>query len=296
MTTLAQVVERTRARLGGNATTASTYLTQPVTATDLTIPLESPAGFSRGLAEIGFELIRVDSVDNVARHLHTPPYGRGYRATTAAAHAAGDEVLFAPTWPAAVIAEEINGVITSLYPDLYVVRYHETTVPANRNEPLDLPATAVGVIGVWVEVRGLTDVWVPEDRWRYDPDSTTDDRPLRIGGYPMPGTAVRIAYAEAPGLFDLSNPSADFETVTGFPERIADLLALGVAARMAPFLELSRLPVAGAEAKADAQAKPPGAAASLARLLNAEYRQRVEDERRVLHKAHPIRVHRTGVR
>lgn len=294
MTTLAQVVERTRARLNGDRTTASSYLTQPIDESALTIPLESTAGFSRGIAEVGFELVRVDSIDSTSRALKVPPYGRGYRATAASAHPAGTEVLWAPTYPAAVIADELNGVIGSLYPDLYVVRTHTTEVPA-RPQPVDVPAEATGIIGVWVrdEVR---DMWLPEDRWRYDPDSTDDGRTLLVGGHHRPGTRVRIVYSTAPGLFDVTHPDADFEETTGYPERVVDILALGVAARLAPYLDLTRLPASSAEARADGQSKPVGVASTLSRLLNQEFRRRVDDEVRALHRAHPIRVHRTGVR
>lgn len=295
MTTLGQLVEKVRHRLGGPNTSASALLESAVTAADTTMQLDQIAGFSRGIAELNLELVRIGGVDATSRSLTIPPYGRGYRASTAAAHPAGTEVLFNPTWPRSLVADEINGVLHELYPDLYAVRYHETAIPNDWREPIDLPAGTIGVISVYTGDSSLPDVWMPEDRWRFDPDSTSDDRPLRVGGSHRAGTPVRVTYATRPGTFDMSAPdvlSQEFTTVTGLSERVADLIALGVASRLTPFLEVNRLPESGAEARADAQSKPAGQAATTARLLYSEFRARVDAERRVLNKEHPIRVHR----
>lgn len=295
MTTLGHLVEKVRHRLGGPNTSASASLEAAVSATDLTFTLDDASGFSRGIAEVGLELVRIGSVDPASRTLTIPAWGRGYRATIARAHALGSEVVFNPTWPKGLVADEINGVLHEVYPDLYAVRHHETTMPTDPREPLDLPDGTIGVIAVHYADPSLPDVWVPEDRWRFDPDSTDDDRPLRVGGHHRPGTPIRVTYAKRPGVFDLSASDVltlDFGDVTGLDDRVADIIALGVASRLTPFLEVNRLPQAGAEARADAQSKPAGQAATTARLLYSEFRARVEQERRVLNKEHPIRVHR----
>lgn len=297
MSTLSQLIERTKQRLGSGDTSASSLLQNAVDATDLTFQLDTTTGFSRGVAEIGLELVRVAECDVAARTLRIPPYGRGYMASTAQAHPAGAEVLFNPAWKSRVVADELNSVIRSLYPDLYEVAVHETTVPSDRFLPIDLPAGTIGVISVWLGDPVRPGSWVQENRWAFNPDSTDSDTPLRIGGHPKPGWTVRVVYAKAPGTFDLSDPGvldADFTTVTGLPERLEDLLALGVAARLTPFIEVARLPATSAEARADAQSKPAGQAATIARVLAAEFRARVEQEVRVLHKEHPIKVHRAG--
>lgn len=295
MSTLGQLVERVRSRLGGTGLTTSAMLMTAVGADDETFTLDSIDGFSQGLAEVGLELVRVRRVDPAARSLTIPPYGRGYRGTTAAAHEAGAEVIFNPTWPFGVVAEEVNGVLHELYPTLYAVRVHETVMPSDPRNPIDVPESAIGVVSVFVGDVSLVGVWHQEDRWSFNQDSTSQGRPLRVGGSHRVGTPVRVVYAERPGTFDLSaeNPlEADFEETTGLPERVSDLLALGVASRLTPFLEVSRLPHTGAEARADAQTKPAGQAATTARLLYSEFQARVEQERQALNREHPIRVHR----
>lgn len=295
MTTLGQLVERVRHRLGGGYSSATASLESAVTAADTEIKLTDVAGFSRGVAEIGLELIRVNGVNAASRTLNVPAWGRGYRGTRATSHEAGAEVQFDPTWPRPVVAEEINGVLHEIYPDLYAVRTHETAIPSDRGLPIDIPAGAIGVIRVYVGDVVRPDVWHPEDRWGFDPDSSTIGRPLRLGGLHRPGTLVRVVYAVRPGVFDLTAADVlthDFAEVTGLHERVADIVALGVASRMAPFLDVNRLAETGAEARADAPNKPVGQATSTARLLYSEFRARVEQERRVLNAEHPIRVHR----
>lgn len=297
MSTLAQIVERVKVRLGGASTTASAVLQNSITASDLTVQLDTTQGFSRGVAQIGFELVRVADIDQAARTLKIPEYGRGYQGTTAQAHTAGAEVLFNPTWRSAVVAEEINGVLSQVYPSIYGVETFETTFPADRRRPVEIPAEAIGVISVFIGDPSLPGVWIEETRWGFNPDGVGGgDRHLWVGGNWRPAWPLRVVYATRPGLFDLSDPASlgsQFEAVTGLDPRFEDLLALGVAARLAPFLEVARLPHAGAEARADAQVKPPGHATSTARYLQQQFEARLEQEQRALHKEHPIRVHRT---
>lgn len=298
MSTLSQLIERVKARLGGPTTGSSAVLQNAIGESDLLVSLDSVAGFSRGVAQIGLELVRVAEVDTAARTLKIPAFGRGYQGTLPAAHEAGSEVLFNPTWRSSVIAEEINGVLTQIYPSIYGVRTFETTFPADRRRPVDIPAEATGVISVYVADPSLPNVWHLEPRWGFFPDGTDpgEDAHLWVGGNWRPAWPVRVVYATAPGVFDLSDPASlaeDFEDVTGLPRRLEDLLALGVAARLAPFLEVSRLPNASAEAQANQQTKPPGHATSTARYFAQQFQARLEQEQRALHREHPIRIHRT---
>lgn len=295
MATLAQIVERIRHRLSGNVTPTSAVLVSTISETDLTLQVDDAMGFSRGVIEVGFELMRVNAVDSTTKTLKVAPYGRGYKATVADSHTEGSEVTASPLWPNALLAEEVNGVLTELYPEIYAVRTVETTFPNDARLPVTMPVGAIGVISVWVGDTTTPGAWLQEDRWSFNPDASSTNLTLRVGGHWTPGNPIRVVYAARPGLFDTSTVAAlsqSFETVTGLPERCADLLALGVASRLTPFLEVSRLPVAGAEARADAETRPSGSAATTARLLYSEFRARVEQEKAVLAKEHPIRVHR----
>lgn len=292
--TLGELVGQVRHKLSGVGAIedASAELALPINATDKTITLDDAQGFSRGVCEIDFEQLRIKMVDESAKTLTLPTYGRGYKGTLPIAHAQGTEVIFNPLWPKGTIAREINGVLHELYPDLYAVRVLTTTVPQN-GLPVVLPATAVGVISVWLGEDGS---WLQNQWWDFQPDSNPDGRGLLLG-YGRYGQGLRVVYAERPGAFALNSTApqgADFTTATGLDERVADLVALGVAARLAPFLPLARLVVAGAEARADGAAKPVDSLNSSAKLLYSEFRARVQAEKDALVREHPIRLHKVG--
>ena len=294
MATLAQLVEKVKNRLGGNTTTVSAALTESATAGALSLSLDDATGFSRGLVEVDHELMRVNAVNLTTGSLTIPAYGRGYKGTAPAVHAAGAEVRFNPPWPNAVIAGELNGVIRSLFPMLYGVKVHETTFPTDRRRAIDVPTDAIGIVSVWITDASLPDDWVLENRWAFNPDSSDVGRPLRVGGRWGPADPVRVVYATRPTEFDLTTPAQEFEAATGLPERLEELVVLGVTARLAPYLDINRLQSLSAEARMDPQARPVGQATVTGRMLRQEYEALLDRERQALNREHPIKVHRTG--
>lgn len=303
MPNLGELVEWTRHNLSGFDTSreAVSALSAAVAADDTTIPVEDVGGngqgvvASRGIAEIGFELVRVKTVDPSTNSCLLYPFGRGYRGTVKAAHEAGEEVRFNPAFPASTVAREINGVLAEIYPTLYAVKAHETAFPASGGA-ISLPVDCKGVIGVYVADDVNTGQWVAENRWRWMPDSTSTTYSLRVGGQYRPGHGVRVVYAARPEAFDLGGSlTQDFTTVTGLDARLADLIQLGVACRMAPFFDMAKLPFLAAAPRNAGEAKAPGTGGNATRLLNALFKQRLDQEAMVLAKEHPIRVHRAGV-
>lgn len=288
--TLAKIIGDVRHRLAGAGAYTDTVseLAQPVSPTDLTLSLDSAAFTARaGIYEIGLEKVRVKSTDTATATLTLFAFGRGYDGTTPAAHAAGAEVVHNPLFAASTVAAEVNGVLHELYPSLYAVRQFEAAYTLTG---FTIPAGATGVIAVYRQGAGASG-WNRLDQWRFDPDSGNGLWVKHVEA----GETVRVVYAARPGVFDLTDPGAvdgDFATVTGLEDRHADLLALGVAYRLAPFTDMARLGATGAEARADGQSKPPGGGAAAGRLLLAEFTQRVQQEAAVLAKEHPIRTHR----
>lgn len=290
MPTLAKVISDVRHRLAGAGayTDMVSELREAISASALTIPVDAAFnGAAGGVYEIGLEKVRVKAVDETTSTLTAFSFGRGYDGTLAAAHAAGSEVVHAPVFPASTVASEVNGVLHELYPSLYAVRQYEAAyTPAG----FTIPAGGVGVIAVYRQGAGATG-WHRLDQWRFDPDSGNGLWVKHVGA----GETVRVVYATRPGVFDLSSGSVlagDFSAVTGLDDRVADVIALGVAYRLAPFFDTARLPATGAEPRADGQSKPPGSGAQASRLLLAEFTQRVQQEAAVLAKEHPIRIHR----
>lgn len=289
MPTLGKLIADVRHRLSGVGayTDAVSELQEDVNDTELVFRVDDAStGARRGMYEVGFEKIRVKAVDTTAATLTCYAFGRGYDGTSPAAHPAGSEVVHSPAFPASTIASEVNGVLHELYPSLYSVRQHEAQYTLTG---FTIPAEAVGVVAVYRQGHGA-EGWVRLDQWRFDANSGNGLWLKHI----VQGETVRVVYAARPGVFNLTAPDADadFAAVTGLDDRVADLVALGVAYRLAPFIDLSRMVVAGAEARADAQAKPAGQGAALSRLLLAEFTARVQQEQMVLHKENPIRTHR----
>lgn len=296
MPTLGELIENTRHLLSGMDATkdAVSALAAPIASIDTTIPLEDVTGASVGVAEIDFEMIRVKSVQPTEGTLTAWGFGRGYRGTKAVAHANGSEVRFNPDWPASTVAREINGVLTDIYPTVYAVLTSITTIPA-LGSPVQVPGEAVGVVSVFVEDPARPDVWVREDRWGFNPDSSDLGSTLWVGGHYRPGQRVRVVYAARPELFDLNGSTLqDFSATTLLDKRVADLIALGVAHRLSPFVDVSKLPHVSATAASDTSGnKSAGQGGSTARLLHSLYQARLADEATRLKNEHPIHVHRT---
>lgn len=294
MSSLGELIEYVRHQLSGldadkDAVTATSA---PIGTEEVTIPVEDTAGAAVGIAELNFEQMRVRRVNGPDATLTLWPFGRGYKFTKKAAHPAGTEVRFNPSWPASTVAREINGVLNEIYPAIYAVKSHETTL--EWGSPVDVPAEAVGIISVWVKpVTSNIDAWLREDRWDYNPDGNIGAG-LWVGGIRAPGDAVRVVYAARPKTFDLDGAlTQDFATVTGMDPRISDLLALGVAKRLAPFIDVAKLPFITASAADGGESKAPGTGVSAARFVTSLFLSRLQDEQAVLTREHPIRVHRT---
>jgi hypothetical protein len=289
MSTLGELIEFVRHQLSGlDATTdAVAALTGAATATNLVLHLDSTAtGASRGIAEIDLEVVRIAAVNSQDASVSLYPFGRGYRGTLPVAHAIGAEVRFAPAWPASTIAREINGVLTEIYPTIWGIQAVETTFPT-YGAAIPVLAGSVGIISVWVADTTLTG-WARQDAWDYAPDGLG----VRVGN-PRPGERVRIVYAIRPKVFNLTSPlTQDYASTTGLDARTADLLALGVAARLAIFMDVGKLPfVVAAAADANAE-RQPGGGGSAAKTLHALFQARLAQEAAVLTREHPVRVHR----
>lgn len=288
MPTLGQLIHKVRHRLSGvgSYTRDSMELTVDLLEDGLTVNTDSVTGADAGVYEIGLEKIRVKSVDRSGNSMLVYSFGRGYEGTTPALHPAGSEVTRAGALPASTVAEEINGVLREFFPYIYGV----TSLDVEYTVPFTMPDDCAGIVAVFVSDLRATDGWRRVDRWLWEPDS---GQGLKIFAA-VEGELVRVAYAVEPIPFDLTVPeAAEAEwSDTGLEDRLTDLLTLGVASRMAPFADMGNLFNVGQEARSD-QAKPPGRGARLASILTQQFQQQLAQEQQVLHKKHPIKIHRT---
>lgn len=287
MPTLGKLIADIRHRLNGVGSYLpnSAELQEDLNEDSLLIRIDDAAKHSPGVYEVGLEKIRIRAVDASSGTMRAFTFGRGYEGTTITFHPKGSEISRAGLFPASTVAQEINNVLTEFWPTLYGV----TTADFDYAAPFVMPEDCAGIVGVFVSDRRAADGWRRVDRWLWEPGSGNG---LKIYEAER-GGVVRVQYATQPRLFDLSAVDAwDHEwSTTGLPDRMANLLTLGVAYRLAPFADVGNLFAVGQEARADTT-KPPQRGATISRLLFQQFQLALANEQQALHKAAPIRVHR----
>ena len=127
-----------------------TWITETCDETQTTLPVAASDVVMRGIAEIEDELIYVDST--TADGLVLPPFGRGFRGTTAASHNPGTKITWDPIFPRAEIRRAINQCIESLFPTLYQIK--TTTLTVNPSVVgYELPSDCEGVLTITTRLR-----------------------------------------------------------------------------------------------------------------------------------------------
>lgn len=254
-----------------------TYLTGGISDTATSLPVNSTDSVKRGLVEIDDELIYVDSVSST---LSVPPFGRGYRSSTAAAHSSGAMVLVDPAFPRFEIGKAVDQVVEALYPALYQVL--ETTLDSQVvDRSYTLPAGVETILRVETKWdQDPSDYWHPINNWEFEPGTAPV---LNLYEGALPGWDIRVVYTQKFGAL-----TTDFATA-GIPESYVDLIEFGVTSRMIRFLEPARLQLGSVENVSRAQVIDAGAAGRTATQLFALYQQRVAEERRRLLEQFPPR-------
>jgi hypothetical protein len=258
----------------------------------LTASISDTTAISRGIVEIGSELVWVDSVDPLNKTITIAPYGRGYRGTTASDHDNGDRVVSSPLFPRHLVKQALNQAIVAVYPDLWGIgRSTFTLNPAITT--YQLPAGTTKVMQVSWQSIGPSREWLPVRRWRLDQNANTgaflSGATLSVYDSITPGRTVQVVYAKQPSA--LSADADDYVTVTGLPASTEDVVRLGAAYRMVPFFDSPHLSGMSAEADFAANNRPVGSASQLGRFLLQQYQVRLTEEARRLQDLFPIRSH-----
>jgi len=264
---------------------ASSYLTAPITSSDLTLTVAAGDLFSRGIVEVGYELIVVDTVNRAAGTLVCGNVsGRGVQGTTAAAHSTGDRVVMAPSISRSRALRAVEHTLRASQ-GLFAVAYTDIEF-ASGQRAYTLPAGVRGVLDVaWLEniVSPSPGEWVSVRRWSHQRHQGT----LVVGDRITPGLTVRVTYAA-----DVTVPTyaQDFST-SGLPDSCMDVIQLGAAWRLASSLT----PAAQLVRSAEAEGRQSGAnPLQVARYFYGAYQERLAQEVRRLQELHPIRVHYKG--
>jgi hypothetical protein len=260
-----------------------TELAGALTDSATTITVDNGDGARRGVLEIDDELFYISSVSGVT--LTVAGFGRGYRGSTAAAHADAAMVTFDPAFPRFEIGKAIDQTIAGLFPKLYQVK--ETTLDGTVIDvSYALPTDVEQILRVEMKwSQDPTDYWHPVVDWELEKTATPQ---LNLIQGCIPGASIKVVYAAQFGEL-----TTDFATA-GIPESYEDLIVYLVTARMIRFLEPARLQLGSVENVSRAQLIQAGDAGRTATQLYALAQQRIAEERRELLEQYPMRPNYLG--
>ena len=296
MTTFANLIDETNLALTGytNRQDQATYLTAPMSSSDLTFTVDDGTVLTRGIVEIGDELIWVDSFDRTTNTATIPAYGRGFRDTSPAIHTAGTRVTIAPSFPRSVIRRNINLAIDGVYPDLFGTYYTTFTWQAARTT-YQLPQEAIDVLGLSWQTIGPSREWLPIRHYRVDrmanPLTWNSGKTISIHDGIIPGRTVQVTYTKKPTTLQYDT---DELSMTGLADSSREVIILGAAYRTAMYLDLGRVPAATAEGDSQMANDQIGSAVNIGRVLQQMYQQRLLVEVRRLQEQFPPRTHYTS--
>lgn len=297
MTTFTQLVDQTLAELRGYSRDQqqSTHVTVATTDSNLTWDVNDASVLSKGRAEIGDEVVWIDSVDRTNNQVTVAPYGRGMDGTTAAVHDINTRLVGNPSFPRGLVKNALNDSISALYAGgLHAVATTTLTFVVAK-VTYELPATVEGVLAVTWDVPGPTGVWAPVRRWRFDRNADittyTNGRTLDVYDSVVPGSTISVVYAKEPTL--LSADSDVFATVTGLPASSADAVKYGALARLTMSLDAHLIQNRSVEAGTLVGRPQPGDGRSVSQFYYAMFQQRLAEERARQQSDYPAPVHFT---
>lgn len=124
-----------------------------------------------------------------------------------------------------------------------------------------------------------------------DPATWGGSKTISIYSGVIPGRTITLRYTNKPAT--LVNLTDVFETVTGLPSSVREVVVLGAAYRMAVYLDLARVPAMSPEAAAVGQTNPIGSGMQMSRALKQMYSDRLLIEVRRQQSQFKPRVHHT---
>ena len=257
-----------------------TVLTQAVNDSELTLTVDDASAISRGLAEIGDELIYVKSVNTTAGTITVIPGGRGWRGTTATSHGVNTVLRNNPTFPRAQIRRALNDTIRGI--DLRAIDSHEFEFDGTQYA-YALPTNFQDVTGVAWDAPDTTEIWPLIKRFRLDRnfrvsgDSSTMRTAIVLLESPMPGRTVRVQYAKFPTA--LSSDGDDFVSVTGLPASAEDVIRLGAMWRLVSTIDPGKVVAMTPSADLVDSPVPSGESTTVARYLYQLFSVRLSEEK-----------------
>lgn len=277
----------------------ATYLTQACTSGDLILQVGSTDNIGKGIIEIDSEMMWVDSYDRQANTITIAPYGRGYNSSIAASHAANTRVTITPTYPRVAVARAINDTINAVYPKVFATGIKEFNFLASRTT-YQIPSEAIQILSMAWQTVGPTKEWLPIRQWRWDPiasqsawtpDSTDTANARTVSLYDniLPGRLVHTVYSKMPTA--LTDETDNFESTTGLPSSMRDVIIYGATYRLSAFIDPARMSITSAAADEYDSKRPYGTGINVTKQLQTMYMQRLEEESLKQKLQYPVRVH-----
>jgi len=270
----------------------ATYLTTAATSGDLILYVASTDNIGKGIIEIDDEMVWVDAYDRQANTITVAPFGRGYNSTTAAAHSVNTKVTITPTYPRVAIKRAINDTVQAVYPKVFSVGSTTASFLASRTT-YPVPVGAIQILSMAWQSVGPTKEWLPIRQWRWDPiayaSAFPTGRTVSIYDNVLPGRTINIVYAQLP--IAMTSLTDDFESTTGLPLSMRDVIIYGAAWRLSSYIDPARISITGAAADEFDTKRPYGTGTNVTKGLQALYQQRLEEESLKQKIQFPTRVH-----
>lgn len=254
-----------------------TVLTQQIDSDDLTLTLDDASQVSRGIVEIGNELVFIKSVNKQAGTATILPGGRGWKGSTATSHAVNTIVRNNPLYPKMMVQRALNDTIKSI--NLMALDNFTFEFDGTRYAYL-LPSDFQDAVGVSWHAPDTTQVWPLIKRYRidrnfYDDDTSTEGEALVLLEFPMPGRNVRVQYVKYPTPLSLGDDFSD----TGLPDSAEDVIRLGAMWRLVSTVDPGK--VVAMSPSADLVDQPVGAGDStaVARYIYQLFSVRLAEEK-----------------
>jgi hypothetical protein len=269
-----------------------TYITQAATSGDLTLKVASTDNIGKGIIEINDEMMWVDGYDRQSNTITIAPFGRGYNATVAAAHDVNSKVVITPTYPRQAVKRAINDTLNATYPKVFSVGSTAVSFLASRTT-YPVPAEAVQILSMAWQTVGPTLEWLPIRQWRWDPiayaPSFATGKTVSIYDNVLPGRTINIIYSHMP--INMVNNSDDFETTTGLPSSMRDVIIYGASWRLASYIDPARISITSPQSDELDSKRPYGTGTNVTKQLQNLYLQRLEEESLKQKLQYPTRVH-----
>lgn len=301
-TTLDNLIDEVALNLAGytlqqdrttHITSAVTTTTSP-SANPTILSLASTDSISKGIYEIGEELLWVDSFDKVGKTATIAPYGRGYLGTTAATHAVDSKVTISPTFPRHAIKRAINDTISAFGASIMAVKTTTFTYTSSVNTYAFNGLNIKNILSLTWQDIGSTKEWIPIRNWDWDAvgDSTAfgaNAQTVTIGDAIISGRKVKVIYATDPVPFTLN--TQDYVEQTGLPASTRDVAVLGATYRLLSALDPARAALTSPQADETDTKRPYGSSQAATKQIYALYQQRLLEESKSQQANFPIRVH-----